>query len=194
MDQRQNNQFLDFSHNIENELQKGSIELLNQIKSCNTLDKKISNIHKSVNLRNGKEYQLIINGILNGMLFDVNMSLDNYFSILYSINQDSFKVFLRTLEKVLDFSKISKDKYDKIYQIFEKLANNNIDNNELTQILILICRNFYPGIIIIIKILIQIMKEIILIIIFINFCYLLNLIWILFLKTIKSLIYLVLFL
>ena len=145
MDQRQNNQFLDFSHNIENELQKGSIELLNQIKSCNTLDKKISNIHKSVNLRNGKEYQLIINGILNGMLFDVNMSLDNYFSILYSINQDSFKVFLRTLEKVLDFSKISKDKYDKIYQIFEKLANNNIDNNELTQILILICRNFYPG-------------------------------------------------
>jgi hypothetical protein len=40
MEQFQNNQFSDLSHNIEIQLQKGSNELLSQIKNCNTLEKK----------------------------------------------------------------------------------------------------------------------------------------------------------
>ena len=144
MEQRQINQFSDLSHNIDIQLQKGSNELQNQIKNCNTLEKKISIIH-NLNLKNENIYCMIINGILNGMLFDENMSLDNYFNMLYSINLDSFKQFIKTLLNLLDFSKLSKDKYDKIYQIFEKLTKYNINKYDLIKIIILICRNFYPG-------------------------------------------------
>ena len=139
------NQFSDLSHKMEIQLQKGSNELLNQIKNCNTLEKKISIIHNLVNLRNENDYFKIINGIINGMLFDENMTLDNYFNILYSINLDSFKMFIKILLDLLYLSKLSKDKYEKIYQIFEKLIKNNIDKNDLIDLLILICRNFYPG-------------------------------------------------
>ena len=144
MEQFQNNQFSDLSHNIEIQLQKGSNELLSQIKNCNTLEKKIS-IIRNLNLRNEKIYLMIISGLLNGMLFDENMTLDNYFNMLYSINLDSFKQFTNILLNLLDFSKLIKDKFDKIYQIFEKLTKNNINNHDLIPILILICRNFYPG-------------------------------------------------
>ena len=145
MEQHKENQFSDISHKMEIQLQNGSNELLNQIKNCNTLEKKISIIHNLVNLRNENDYFKIINGIINGMLFDENMTLDNYFNILYSINLDSFKMFIKTLLDVLYFSKLGKDKYEKIYQIFEKLIKNNIDKNDLIDLLILICRNFYPG-------------------------------------------------
>jgi len=144
MEQRQTNQFSDSSLTIENYLQKGSNELLNQTKNYNTLDKKISRI-QSLNLKNEKEYQMIIYGILNGMLFDENTNIDNYFQILFSINNDSFKSFLKILVDVLEFSKIKKDKYEKIYQIFEKLNKINVDNQNLIEILIYISRNFYPG-------------------------------------------------
>ena len=145
MEQNKENQFSDISHKMEIQLQKGSNELLNQIKNCNTLEKKISIIHNLVNLRNENDYFKIINGIINGMLFDENMTLDNYFNILYSINLDSFKMFIKTLLDLLYFSKLGKDKYEKIYQIFEKLIKNNIDKNDLIDFIILICRNFYPG-------------------------------------------------
>ena len=144
MEQFQNNQFSDLSHNIEIQLQKGSNELLSQIKHCNTLEKKIS-IIRNLNLRNEKIYLMIVSGLLNGMLFDENMTLDNYFNMLYSINLDSFKQFINILLNLLDFSKLIKDKFDKIYQIFEKLNKNKINNHDLIQIIILICRNFYPG-------------------------------------------------
>ena len=145
MEQHKESQFSDISHKMEIQLQNGSNELLNQIKNCNTLEKKISIIHNLVNLRNENDYFKIINGIINGMLFDENMTLDNYFNILYSINLDSFKMFIKTLLDLLYFSKLGKDKYEKIYQIFEKLIKNNIDKNDLFDFLILICRNFYPG-------------------------------------------------
>ena len=140
----QRNQFIDLSLVVENDLQKGSNELLNQTKNYNTLNKKILSI-QSLNYKDEKEYQLLINGILNGMLFDENMNIDNYFQILYSINIDSYKTFLKLLADVLEFSKIKKDKYIKIYQIFEKLNKINADSSFLIEIIILISRNIYPG-------------------------------------------------
>ena len=41
MEQNKKAQFYDLSNPVENDLQKGSNELLNQIKNYNTLDKKI---------------------------------------------------------------------------------------------------------------------------------------------------------
>ena len=117
MEQNNQNQFSDVSNFVENELQNGSLLFFNQIKNYNTLDKKISSI-ASLNLKDEKIYPQIINGILNGMLYDNNMSLENYFQILYSINHDSFKTFTSKLADVIIASKLKKEKYDKIYQIF----------------------------------------------------------------------------
>ena len=144
MEQNNQNQFSDVSNFVENELQNGSLLFFNQIKNYNTLDKKISSI-ASLNLKDEKIYPQIINGILNGMLYDNNMSLENYFQILYSINHDSFKTFTSKLADVIIASKLKKEKYDKIYQIFEKLIKINLEKNYLVQILIFICRKFYPG-------------------------------------------------
>lgn len=60
MEQNNQNQFSDLSNGVENELQKGSILFMNQIKNYNTLDKKISSIN-SLNLKDDNEYQQIIN-------------------------------------------------------------------------------------------------------------------------------------
>ena len=144
MEQNNQNQFSDLSNFVENELQKGSLFLFNQIKNYNTLDKKISSI-ASLNLKDEKIYPQIINGILNGMLYDNNMSLENYFQILYSINHDSFKTFISKLADVITASNLKKEKYDKIYQIFEKLIKINLEKDYLVQILIIISRKFYPG-------------------------------------------------
>ena len=140
----QNNQFSDLSNTVEIELQNGSLFFLNQIKNYNTLDKKLLSI-KSLNLKDEKEYQKIINGILNGMLYDENMSIENYFQFLYSINQDSFRTFLIKMADVISFSKLKKEKFKKIYQIFEKIIKINTDKSSLREIIILICRQFYPG-------------------------------------------------
>ena len=145
MEQRKINQFSDLSNRVENDLQKGSNELLNQIKSYNTLDKKISYI-QSLNLKNEIEYQLILNGIIYGMLFDENMNMDSYFRLLFAINYDGYKTFFKILLDVLDFSKLKLEKYEKIYQIFERFIKINIDRKSLIEMLILICRNIYPGI------------------------------------------------
>ena len=80
-------------------MQKGSNQLLNQIKNYNTLDKKISCI-QSLNLKNEEDYTTILNGILYGMLFDENMNIDSYFRLLFAINYDSFRTFFKIL---LDF-------------------------------------------------------------------------------------------
>ena len=144
MEQNNQNQFSDLSNGVENELQKGSILFMNQIKNYNTLDKKISSIN-SLNLKDDNEYQQIINGILSGMLFDENMTLENYFQFLFSINRDSFKTFIIKLADVISYSKLKKEKYDKIYQIFEKLINVNFEKSDLVELMILICRKFYPG-------------------------------------------------
>ena len=143
MDNHQINQFSDSSNIIEDELQNGGNTLLNQTKNCNTIDKKLLAIKE--NIKNEKDYKIIIKGILNGMLFDENMSFDNYFHILYSINNDSYKNFLMNLEDVMSSAKLKVEKYDKIYKIFERLIKINVDNNDLSEILILICRNIYPG-------------------------------------------------
>ena len=76
MELNNQNQFSDISNDVESELQKGSLFLLNQIKNYNTIDKKISVI-KSLNLQDEVQYTQIINGILYGMLYDDNMRLDN---------------------------------------------------------------------------------------------------------------------
>ena len=144
MEQSQVNQFSDLSNLVENELQKGSNILLNQIKSYNTIEKKIQSI-LSLKFQNEKEYQNIIHGIINGMLFDENMSIDNYFQILFSIKVDGFKTFLKILADVLDFSKLKPDKYEKVYIIFERFLKQNVDSKYLIDILLLICRNIYPG-------------------------------------------------
>ena len=144
MEKVNQNQFSDLSNEVENELQKGSILLMNQIKNYNTLDKKISSI-KALNLKDDIEYQRIINGILNGMLFDENMSLQNYFQFLFSVNRDSFKTFVIKLADVISFARLKKEKYDKIYQIYDKLINIYYEKNDLVELMILICRKFYPG-------------------------------------------------
>ena len=144
MEQNHINQFSDLSNVVENELQKGSNILLNQIKNYNTIDKKIQSI-LSLKFQNEKEYQNIIHGIINGMLFDENMSIDNYFQILFSIKVDGFKTFLKILADVLDFSKLKPDKYEKIYIIFERFLKQNVESRYLIDILLVICRNIYPG-------------------------------------------------
>ena len=138
------NQFSDFSNGVENDLQKGSLLFMNQIKNCNTLDKKISSIN-SLNLKDEIEYQQIINGILYGMFYDENMSLENYFQFLFSVNHDRFKTFVIKLADIISFARLKKEKYDKIYQIFEKLINIYLEKNDLIELMILICRKFYPG-------------------------------------------------
>ena len=143
MDNHQINQFSDSSNAIEDELQNAGNTLLNLIKNCNTIDKKLSTIKE--NIKSENDYKKIIKGILNGMLFDENMSFDNYFHILYSINNDSYKKFLIDLENVMSLTKLKVDKYEKIYKIFERLNKINVDNDDLSEILILICRNIYPG-------------------------------------------------
>ena len=145
MEQRKINQFSDLSNRVENDLQKGSNELLNQIKNYNTLDKKITCI-KSLNLKNEIEYQLILNGIIYGMLFDENMNMDSYFRLLFGINYDGYRTFFKILLDVLDFSKLKLEKYEKIYQIFERSIKIHSDRKSLIEMLILICRNIYPGI------------------------------------------------
>ena len=145
MEQRKINQFSDLSNRVENDLQKGSNELLNQIKNYNTLDKKITCI-QSLNLKNEIEYQLILNGIIYGMLFDENMNMDSYFRLLFGINYDGYRTFFKILLDVLDFSKLKLEKYEKIYQIFERFIKIHSDRKSLIEMLILICRNIYPGI------------------------------------------------
>ena len=138
-------QFSDISNKDEINLQKGSKELLNIIKNENTLDKKISRI-QLLNLKNDeKEYQNILYGILYGILFDENMNFESYFSILIAINYDSYITFLKILADFLEFSNLNKEKYDKIYQIFERFIKIKIDSKYLIDILIIICRNIYPG-------------------------------------------------
>ena len=144
MEQNNQNQFRDISNEVESELQKGSLFFLNQIKNYNTLDKKIAMI-KSLNLRDQLVYNQIINGILYGMLYDTNMSLENYFQFLFTINQDHFKTFSYYLQRVISLGKLKKEKFDKIYSIFEKLLKINVDNESLVCLFIFICRNFYPG-------------------------------------------------
>ena len=144
MEQNNQNQFRDISNEVESELQKGSLFFLNQIKNYNTLDKKIAMI-KSLNLKDQLLYNQIINGILGGMLYDNNMSLDNYFHFLFTINQDRFITFSKNLQNVVSWGKLKKEKFDKIYQIFEKLIKINLENDELVCLFIFICRNFYPG-------------------------------------------------
>ena len=144
MEKVNQNQFYDFSNGVENELQKGSIFLMEQIKNYNTLDKKISSI-KALNLKDDVEYQKIINGILNGMLYDNNITLLNYFQFLFSVNRDSYKTFVIKLADVISYAKLKKEKYEKIYQIYDKLINIYYDKNDLVELLILICRKFYPG-------------------------------------------------
>ena len=113
MEQINQNQFSDVSNVVENELQKGSIILMNQIKNYNTLDKKIASI-KSLNLKDDIEYMQVINGILNGMLFDNNVSLDNYFQFLFSVNRDSYKTFVIKLADVISYARLKKEKFNKI--------------------------------------------------------------------------------
>ena len=144
MEQINQNQFSDISNGVENELQKGSIILMNQIKNYNTLDKKIASI-KSLNLKDDIEYMQVINGILNGMLFDNNVSLDNYFQFLFSVNRDSYKTFVIKLADVISYARLKKEKFNKIYQIYEKLLSIYYDKNDLVELMILICRKFYPG-------------------------------------------------
>ena len=144
MEQINQNQFSDVSNVVENELQKGSIILMNQIKNYNTLDKKIASI-KSLNLKDDIEYMQIINGILNGMLFDENSSLDNYFQFLFSVNRDSYKTFLIKLADVISYAKLKKEKFEKIYQIYDKLMSIYYEKYDLVELIILICRKFYPG-------------------------------------------------
>ena len=144
MELNNQNQFSDISNDVESELQKGSLFLLNQIKNYNTIDKKISVI-KSLNLQDEVQYTQIINGILYGMLYDDNMSLDNYFLFLFTINHDRFITFILKLADVISKGKLKTEKYDKIYQIFEKLLKINTEKDYLAEIIILICRKFYPG-------------------------------------------------
>ena len=144
MELNNQNQFSDISNDVESELQKGSLFFLNQIKNYNTIDKKISVI-KSLNLQDEVQYTQIINGILYGMLYDDNMSLDNYFLFLFTINHDRFITFILKLADVISKGKLKTEKYDKIYQIFEKLLKINTEKDYLAEIIILICRKFYPG-------------------------------------------------
>ena len=144
MEQNNQNQFSDLSNEVESELQNGSIFFLNQIKNYNTLDKKIA-IIKTLNLQDIVQYTHIINGIINGMLYDDNMSLENYFQFLFNINHDRFKAFIIKLENVISMGKLQKEKFDKIYQIFEKLIKINVEKDFLVDIFIFICRKFYPG-------------------------------------------------
>ena len=144
MEQNNQNQFRDISNGIESELLKGSIFFLNKIKNCNTLDKKIA-IIKSLNLRDPLIYNQIINGILYGMLYDDNMNLENYFHFLFTINLDQFKTFYLKLQNVISMGKLKNEKFDKIYQIFDKLIKINLENDYLVNLFIFISRNFYPG-------------------------------------------------
>ena len=144
MERNNQSQFTDLSNRIEIELQKGSIHFQNQIRNCNTLDKKKSSI-SALNLKDDSEYFLIIHGIINGMLYDENMNLENYFQFLFTVNRDSYKTFLITLRDVISFGKLKKEKFDKIYQIFEKLIKVNFEKYFLVEILVSICRQFYPG-------------------------------------------------
>ena len=144
MEQSKINQFYDSSNLVENDLQKGSNQLLNQIKNYNTLDKKISCI-QSINLKNEEDYTTILNGILYGMLFDENMNIDSYFRLLFAINYDSYRTFFKILLDFLEFSNIKQEKFDKIFQIFERFIKINVDKKNLIEMLLLITRNVYPG-------------------------------------------------
>ena len=144
MEQNKKAQFYDLSNPVENDLQKGSNELLNQIKNYNTLDKKILCI-QSLNLKNEADYQTYLYGILYGMLFDENMNIDSYFRLLYAINNDSYRTFFKILLDFMEFSNIKHEKFEKIFQIFERFIKVNVDKKNLIEMLVLICRNIYPG-------------------------------------------------
>ena len=46
---------------------------------------------------------------------------------------------------MISMGKLQKEKFDKIYQIFEKLIKINVEKDFLVDIFIFICRKFYPG-------------------------------------------------
>ena len=145
MEKEKSNQFIDISHLMESNLQNGSKYIFQITNNQNSSEEIIKILQSKLASYNDETtYLKIIYGILNEMLFKENMRIETCFQILYAINRDNFQLFLDRFLETLNNVKISYEKYDKIYSIFEKIMH--INNESVVQIFIIICRNIFPGI------------------------------------------------
>ena len=143
MSQNQSPQFFDLSQNIELDLQNGGKVIKKLTEKLPTTKEKIQMIQTYLSPYNINTYQTVINGLLNEIIFEEDLRLVTCFQILDSINIDNFLYLLKKILQILEFTKLPYSKFEKIYIIFDKFMH--INNHEITEILILLCRNFYPG-------------------------------------------------